>query len=630
MQNKDNIPSSLAELKQWLPYIGGKHAATGWNTPDNWQELDEIQGEAIFCSTGTEYLVIDGDHIIDNKGVMYPHIREDLNRIIRRSGKTYTERSMSGRGIHGVYDLSEYAGTFPKMSPQRIRYPEYRYEENGKEIIPTIEIWYKAAHLFFLTGDIYEGFPDTIAGGDEAAAAMREIQKLLEERTGPDGKQASNALRLPEKIENGERNSTLFRLASSLQAKGLPDAAIRDAVSTTNAEMCKDPLTDKELDTLVNSALRYEKGEITGNESRSGKSKDPVELLSMEDVEEKEITWLIPCWIPEQAVTIIGGDGGAGKTTLWCDLAAKISAGKTTLLDQAKAFRDPATVLFFSSEDSADTVLLKKLRKAGGLKKNIFTLDLSHERFNDIVFENGGLLEELVKAKRPKLLIFDPVQQYIPQTVKMAERNAMRRCLAPLKRLCEVYGCTILLVVHTNKRDGASGRKRLADSTDLWDFARSVLMLGKTKEPGVRYISQEKNSYARESKTILYKITDNGIEYAGTTSKKESDFIREQFVQKGDSPQRQNAKECIRDALEAGDVEAAELKKSVCAAGVSSNAYTVALKQMVNEKAVHRKVISGGKKGGTKWLYGLEPPANFDLTNLELPEAEVPEEWQEE
>lgn len=55
----------------------------------------------------------------------------------------------------------------------------------------------------------------------------------------------------------------------------------------------------------------------------------------------------------------------------------------------------------------------------------------------------------------------------------------------------EKYGTTFIIIVHTNKQVGLWGRKRIADSADIWDIARSVLIAGEAND-GLRYISQEK------------------------------------------------------------------------------------------------------------------------------------------
>lgn len=78
------------------------------------------------------------------------------------------------------------------------------------------------------------------------------------------GKQRTDRtdFKLPDKIESGARNDTLFRLACSMQAQGLPDAAIMAALRETNAKSCTEPLTDQELDVIASSALKYQKGEL--------------------------------------------------------------------------------------------------------------------------------------------------------------------------------------------------------------------------------------------------------------------------------------------------------------------------------------------------------------------------------
>ena len=68
--------------------------------------------------------------------------------------------------------------------------------------------------------------------------------------------------KLPDRIKSGERNDTLFRLACSMQSQGLPDAAIMAALEQTNQTACDEPVSDAELTTIVESALRYQKGEL--------------------------------------------------------------------------------------------------------------------------------------------------------------------------------------------------------------------------------------------------------------------------------------------------------------------------------------------------------------------------------
>lgn len=60
----------------------------------------------------------------------------------------------------------------------------------------------------------------------------------------------------------------------------------------------------------------------------------------------------------------------------------------------------------------------------------------------------------------------------------MGDRNAMRQCLEPLIGYGDKYGTTFLIIEHTNKQSGVYGRRRIADSADIWDISRSVLIVG--------------------------------------------------------------------------------------------------------------------------------------------------------
>lgn len=179
-------------------------------------------------------------------------------------------------------------------------------------------------------------------------------------------------------------------------------------------------------------------------------------LVSLNDIEEKEASWLVPQRMPKGQIIILAGDGGSGKTSCWCSLAAAISTGAQVFFDETpKEFfeSEPQKVLFFSSEDSLEYTLKARLRKAGANFNNIFSVDLKNERFSEIKF-NSKLLKELIEQVKPALIVFDPLQAFIPVDMQMGQRNAMRACLSPLIGIGEQYGVTSLIVVHTNKKQG--------------------------------------------------------------------------------------------------------------------------------------------------------------------------------
>lgn len=64
----------------------------------------------------------------------------------------------------------------------------------------------------------------------------------------------------PEVIPDGKRNSTLYKLACSMRARGDAEEAIRAAVEATNNSRCVPPLDDKEINTLLKSSTKYKSG----------------------------------------------------------------------------------------------------------------------------------------------------------------------------------------------------------------------------------------------------------------------------------------------------------------------------------------------------------------------------------
>ena len=290
---------------------------------------------------------------------------------------------------------------------------------------------------------------------------------------------------------------------------------------------------------------------------------------------EEEVSWLVEGWLPEGQITLLAADGGTGKTTLWCNLIAALSSGKPCLLDPPGTERTPMRVAFFSTEDSVTKKLKRQLRESGANQDNVITLDFSSGGGTALreLKLGSDRLRELIAYFRPALCVFDPIQGFLPHGMNMGSRNEMRECMAPLIALGEEFGTTFLVVCHTNKRMGAADRSRLADSADLWDVARSVLMMGYTGEPGQRYLSHEKNNYADRQETLLLSFGEGGqLVKEGTTWKRDREFMQEAVTQRS-APQREECKAFLLEKLgERGNSMASkELEQLAREAGYSNH-----------------------------------------------------------
>lgn len=80
----------------------------------------------------------------------------------------------------------------------------------------------------------------------------------------------SGKFKLPDRIVEN-RNTTLFRYAAHLRAIGRSDEEIMTTVIGTNLMRCEPPLDSREVQSIVRSACKYERGENHGEDMAVGK-----------------------------------------------------------------------------------------------------------------------------------------------------------------------------------------------------------------------------------------------------------------------------------------------------------------------------------------------------------------------
>ena len=347
----------------------------------------------------------------------------------------------------------------------------------------------------------------------------------------------------------------------------------------------------------------------------------------MTDFSEEEAAWLIPGWVPEGQITLIAADGGVGKTTLWCNIIAALSSGTRCILDPVDHVREPMKIAFFSSEDSVKRKLRKKLREAGANMENIITVDMSADKSGSLRdFKFGSeKMGQFVRHFKPAACVFDPVQGFLPPKVNMGSRNEMRDCIAPLVILGEDVGTTFLVVCHTNKRKGACGRDRIADSADLWDIARSVIMAGYTETQGVRYLSNEKNNYTQLQETILFSIgADGQLRREGTSWKRDREYMLEGMAAKS-APKLDDCRESILTELKGSPnqcIKSDDLIKKVQGLGFAFDTIKRARKQLIDDGVIENHYLgTAGKRGGRLCFVRFRQEETEDFEQLGIDTA---------
>ena len=327
------------------------------------------------------------------------------------------------------------------------------------------------------------------------------------------------------------------------------------------------------IDTDRDAFLAAANAEARRENDKMRAEQTPVGPGVLADVPLQNVDWLVPDLLPRGELSLLGADGGTGKGLWQAQLIACVTTGKTSGFFPVPPAQT-GKVLILAGEDDPGKVLKARLLAAGADMNRVLCLtadDYFQRTGQPLTLKDEALAKFAAKAG-PLLLIVDPLQSFLPADVEMASRNQMRSALLPLRAIAAKQGCAVLIVMHSNKKQGVSGRARLADSSDIWDMARSVLMMGRAKNDGKIYLSHEKNSYARPQQTVLLHIDDVEVEgvktaravFDGYTDKKDADFIEERRVRTAET--RQDTRSAILNVLSEsrlGSMANSQLKSAV-------------------------------------------------------------------
>lgn len=362
----------------------------------------------------------------------------------------------------------------------------------------------------------------------------------------------------------------------------------------------------------------YESGD-RWHDRHFGKPPAPV---CLKDMKPQEIQWLVPDLIPLGEISLLGADGGTGKGFWAAQLVAYVTAGKTSGFFPVPP---PKTgrVLVLSGEDDPGKVLIPRYMAAGADmgKVHVMTADQYFIENGRVLCVNDNALSDFVDTIEPILVLIDPLQGFLPGNVDMGSRNQIRRTLTPLQAVNTRNNCATLIVMHTNKKQGVSGRGRLADSSDIWDISRSVLIMGYAKNDGKIYVSHEKSNYSEKQQTALMHIESTSVQgirtahavFDGYTDKRDAEFIEERRFRLAQTKDDTAAAilntlaECKLGSMASNELRAAVMQESGCSQGTYNRAYGDLVKSGEIEK------FQLNQKGGLRgWFTRLPLQSETD------------------
>ena len=315
--------------------------------------------------------------------------------------------------------------------------------------------------------------------------------------------------------------------------------------------------------------------------------KQDLELIRMSDIQPEEVQWLWYPYIPLGKLTVIQGDPGEGKTTFALAVIAALTKG------EALPEREPldlVNILYQTAEDGLADTIRPRLDALSADCSRVLVIDeskrelsLSDERIRQAMEKTGA-----------KLLVLDPLQAYLGAEVDMHRANEVRPILKRLGAVAEQMGCAVVLIRHLNKMQGQKSGHRGMGSVDFQAAARSVLLVGRTKEdPQLRIVVPDKSSLAPEGESIAFALDpEQGFQWKGYCAYNAEELLGGSTKQV--QTKTMQAEETLRNLLDK-PAPAEEILRRITAVGISERTLMTAKKNL--------GVLS--EKRGGQWFWRL-------------------------
>jgi hypothetical protein len=368
-----------------------------------------------------------------------------------------------------------------------------------------------------------------------------------------------------------------------------------------------------------------------------------LKCVTAQDVEPRAIQWLWPGWIPLGKLTSLEGDPGLGKSTLLCDLAARLSTGRPMPIappqpaerqeplsfletpaptppprvqlpacGTAADIHPPADVIMLTAEDNHGDTVRPRLEEAGADLARVHLItgacDAADglQRAPEIPLDLAPL-EDAVRATKSQLLVIDPLSAYLGPEVNAYSDGDMRRCMNRLAGLAERTNCTVVLLRHLNKKPGGPALYRGGGSIGIIAAVRSALVMAldpdrlppSADEPLHGVLAIQKGNLSAPAPAMRYTLRQTSrpsicrLEWTGQSTRTADELLRTRDPEELSALQK--AVDWLRDFLGRGPEDASYCAMLAGCAGIAN----VTLRRAKEQLGVQS--VRDGKRGAWTW-----------------------------
>lgn len=318
--------------------------------------------------------------------------------------------------------------------------------------------------------------------------------------------------------------------------------------------------------------------------------------VALSSIDPEEVSWLWEPYLALRKLTLIEGDPSVGKTYLVLAIAAAVTHGYS-MPDQHGRVGKPApsqagNVLYITAEDGLADTIRPRADKVGADVDRIFVVSPGQE----VSLTNPEPIAEAIARHNARLLVLDPLQAFLGSEMDMNTTNQVRPFMHILSDMADKYNCAMLAIRHWTKASGGKARYRGQGSIDFTAAARGVLAIGESPEDeSLRILAQSKNSLGRLGVSLVFKISEEGLEWCGTSELTADELSAMQPKKR--QHQRNNAMQWLKDYLHDGP----QASQDVIAA---AEAVGIAEKTLRRAKEV-LGVLASREKGNGPWYWRL-------------------------
>jgi hypothetical protein len=325
------------------------------------------------------------------------------------------------------------------------------------------------------------------------------------------------------------------------------------------------------------------------------------------DVRTEQVDWLWKPWLPVGELTILDGDPGLGKSTLTCELAARLTTGRPMANQPVQT--PPCGVVMVGAEDSLAHTVRPRLEAAGADLKRINliqTLPGGDGAERPVVIPDDlDRLASAIQRVDARLLVIDPLMAHLSESINSHRDQDIRRALTPISKFAEACGVAVLVIRHLNKTVGVQALYRGGGSIGIIGQARIGWLIGKDpSDHGRRIIAPTKNNLTLTPKSLAFRLVQADsldvarIQWEGTVSLSPDDLLESSPKQGRPPEQRNQVKRWLSEQLADGPQEASYITEKAVEKGFSKSTLKRAKKDLN---------ISSDKDGNDgSWWWSLE------------------------